>query len=148
MQTRTQFVSAIALLVISVVCASALPPRSAQGPGKPHLPSQDPVSDPKMFPQPDLVILQITKGTGARAHIKNQGKGNAGSCTLAVMCYVATLQGGSGIQSGAEWQVPALKAGGDAWISLGKCNPTGGTIDADNAVKESNEGNNTYKVKG
>jgi hypothetical protein len=138
------------LVVAAVAFVSAAPPR-ATGPSTPHLPSQDnPVVDPskKMFPLPDLVILEITKGPGARAHIRNQGKANAGSCTLAVNCFLATLQNGSGVQSTGLWQVPALKAGGDTWVSLGKCNAAGGNIDADKTVKESNEANNSYKVKG
>jgi hypothetical protein len=144
MRTRKLLLSVVTVIG-PVAFLLAAPPGSATGPGKPHLPSQEtPVGDPtkKMFPLPDLVIVEITKGPGARAHIKNQGKGPAGSCMLTVMCSLGF------VQSGAEWQVPALKAGGDTWISLGKCNPVGGTIDSDNAVKESSESNNSYKVKG
>ena len=141
------FLLAAVLVVAAVAFVSAAPPR-ATGPSTPHLPSQDNPGNPKTFPLPDLVILEITKGPGARAHIKNQGQANAGSCTLAVTCFVASLQNGAGVQSTGLWQVPALKAGGDTWVSLGKCNAAGGNIDADKTVKESNEANNSYKVKG
>ena len=97
---------------------------------------------------PDLVIAQITKGRGARAQIKNQGKTNAPGCTLSVSCSLGSTASGVGAKTVAVFPVPAVKAGAAVWISLGNCTPLDATVDSGKAVKESSESNNTYSVKG
>ena len=101
-----------------------------------------------MLALPDLVIAQITKGAGARAQIRNQGKANAPGCMLAANCSLGSTSSGVAVKSGASWAVPALKAGAAVWISLGSCTPVNAVIDSDKVVKESSESNNTYSGKG
>ena len=143
MHTRTGKASVGAFLLLSLASAFAAPRGATTAPEAPG----PAVPGPGKLTMPDLVIVQMTKGPGARAQIRNQGTGNAAGCTLFTSCYLGSTSGGVSAKSGANWDVPALKAGSAVWVSLGKCTPVDGLIDSGKAVKESSESNNTYVVK-
>ena len=133
-----------AIVVVSVASMLAAPRGATTAPDAPG-----PVAPgPGKLGMPDLVIVQMTKGPGARAQIRNQGTANAPGCTLFASCYLGTTSGGVSAKTGANWSVPALKAGSTVWISLGKCTPVEGLIDSGKVVKESSETNNAFSVKG
>ena len=144
MQNGTPITMVGAILLISLASMLAAPPGATTAPDAPG----PAAPGPGKLALPDLVIVQITKGPGARAQIRNQGKGNAPSCKLGVSCHLGSTSSGVSAKTVGNWEVPALKAGGAVWISLDTCTPINATIDAAKAVKESSESNNTYAVKG
>ena len=100
---------------------------------------------------PDLVIRQVLTDKGddrkLRAHIVNIGGADAGSCNLMLYYH----RGGQVVKRGTN--VPAIPKGKDLWVDVENDKPAATAssislrVDDPDRVKESNELNNSYKVK-
>ena len=100
---------------------------------------------------PDLVIRQVVAvkddDKRLRAHIVNVGGADAGGCNLMLYYHSA----GQVVKRGTN--VPAIQKGKDLWVDVNNDNPAAAAssislrVDDPDRVKESNELNNSYKVK-
>ena len=100
---------------------------------------------------PDLVIRQVVAIKGddrkLRAHVVNIGEADAAGCNLMLYYHRA----GQVVKRGTS--VPAIQKGKDLWVDVNNDNPAAAAssislrVDDPDRVKESNELNNSYKVK-
>jgi hypothetical protein len=107
---------------------------------------------PPTFPQPDLIVDDITFGDqtapgNVRVHVTNQGNAPSGECILA---FSSSKPMPAGQTEQRTWtpKVPAIAAGKSAYLrfSVAPLTQTDGPwmaiVDRANTVKESNESNN------
>jgi len=114
-------------------------------------PGPDPGTTVQSALLPDLVIRQVVPvkddDKRLRAHIVNVGGADAGGCNLMLYYHRA----GQVVKRGTN--VPAIQKGKDLWVDVNNDNPAAAAssislrVDDPDRVKESNELNNSYKVK-